>query len=183
MRTSSRIAVVALLLALAACSPGHAPNPAVATAPKRQAGSWTMQQQIIAYDATGVTGQMADMVTAGKAAVGTRDMNGPVCLTADTVAGDDLQARLHEAVQFGREWTVERSSLKDGNVDFAATFHSKDQGDGKMTIIGTITPTLTDLTLVTSSRRPGGGTGQITTTMHTRNERVGDCTPGEDTFG
>lgn len=52
-----------------------------------------------------------------------------------------------------------------------------------MTIIGTITPTLTDLTLVTSSRQPGGGTGQITTTMHTRNERVGECTPGEDTFG
>jgi hypothetical protein len=141
-----------------------------------------MQQQIIAYDATGVTGQMADMVTAGKAAVGTRDMNGPVCLTADTVAGDDLQARLHEAVQFGREWTVERSSLKDGNVDFAATFRSKDQGDGKMTIIGTITPTLTDLTLITSARQPGGGTGQITTTTHVRNERVGDCMPGEDTF-
>ena len=60
---------------------------------------------------------------------------------------------------------------------------SKEQGDGEMTIVGTLSPVLSDLTLITASSRPGGGAGSIRTTMHTRNERVGDCTPGEDTMG
>lgn len=183
MRAARSVVVFALLLALAGCAPDTAPIAAVAAPVQRQAGSWTMERQVIAYDATGITGQMAGTVAAGKAAVGTRDMGGPVCLTEETVVDDDLLARLHEAIQFGPEWKIERSEQRESNVDFAATFESVDQGSARMTIIGTITPSLTDLTVVSSSRPPGGGSGQVTTTMHVRNERVGDCTPGEDTFG
>ena len=99
------------------------------------------------------------------------------------MSDDSLNKRLQEAIQFGPEWKVERSVFEDGKVDFKATMRSAEQGDGEMTIVGTLSPTLTDLTLVTAASRPGGGTGSIRTNFHTRNERVGDCTPGEDTMG
>lgn len=136
-----------------------------------------MQRQIIAYDATG---KPADMAKAGKAAVGTREVDGPLCLSAGTVANDDLDVRLREAVQFGQEWKVERSDFKDGKVDFVASLQSKVQGNRRITIIGTLHPALTDLTLITTARHPGGVAGETTTTLHTRNERVGACVPGQD---
>ena len=182
------IRIAALRLALAAsltgCSPAAKPPTAAPEAMlKRQPGSWTFRHEIVAYDATGVTGDMAEMVKAGKASVGTKDDSGPLCLDAKTVSDDSQSKRLQEAIQFGPEWKVERAVFEDGKVDFKAVMRSAEQGDGEMTIVGTLSPTLTDLTLVTAASRPGGGTGSIRTNFHTRNERVGDCTPGEDTMG
>lgn len=183
MTTSAHLTVLALLVALGACDANPIGKTASADMIKRQPGSWTFASEIIAFDAAGLSGDMAKMAEAGKASVGTKDGSGPACILPATVAEDSLAKRLQEAIQFGPEWKVERSSLVDGKVDFKAAMRSKDQGDGEMTIVGTLSPVLSDLTLVTASTQPGGGTGSIRTTMHIRNERVGDCTPGEDTLG
>lgn len=178
----------ALALGLAAsligCNPAaKQPNAAPEAALKRQPGSWTLRREIVAFDAEGVTGDLAEVVKAGKASVGTKDDSGPVCITAVTVSDDSQSKRLQEAIPFGPEWKVKRSVFEDGKVDFKAVMHSGEQGDGEMTIVGTLSSTLTDLTLITVGTRPGGGTGSIRTNFHTRNERVGACTPGEDTMG
>lgn len=183
MTSSARFAVFALFAALSACNANPVDKIASADMTKRQPGSWTFDREIIAFDAAGLSGDMAEMAKAGKASVGTKDASGPACILAATVTDDSLTKRLQEAIQFGPEWKVERSSLTDGKVDFKAAMRSKEQGDGEMTIVGTLSPVLSDLTLVTAGTRPGGGTGSIRTTMHIRNERVGDCTPGEDTIG
>lgn len=185
MVTLVRLATLIIgLAALYGCGPAQKSLSAAPEASlKRQPGSWTFESEILAFDATGVSGDMAEMAKAGKAAVGTKNGSGPACIDVKAVSDDSFKKRLQEAIQFGPEWKVQRSSFEDGKVDFKATMHSVDQGDGEMTIVGTISPTLTDLTLVTTSSRPGGGTGSIRTTMHTRNERVGACTAGEDTLG
>lgn len=171
-------------VALSGCTPAtNKPTISPEALLKRQTGSWTFRHEIVAYDATGVTGDMAEMVKAGKASVGTKDDSGPLCLEAKAVSDDSQSKRLQEAIQFGPEWKVGRSTFEDGKVDFKATMRSAEQGDGEMTIVGTLSPTLTDLTVITVGNRPGGGTGSIRTNFHTRNERVGACTPGEDTMG
>ena len=183
MTSSANLTALALLIMLGACDANSASKPASAVSIKRQPGSWTFDREIIAFDAAGLTGDMAEMAKAGKASVGTKDASGPACIEPATVSDDSLTKRLQEAIQFGPEWKVERSSLVDGKVDFKAAMRSNEQGDGEMTIVGTLSPVLSDLTLITASSRPGGGAGSIRTTMHTRNERIGDCTPGEDTMG
>ncbi|BCA60700.1 DUF3617 family protein [Sphingomonas sp. HMP6] len=185
MITPFRLAALTVCIAvLHGCGPAQK---SLSAAPeillKRQPGSWTFESEILAFDATGMSGDIAEMAKAGKAAVGTKNGSGPACLEAKTVSDDSFKKRLQEAIQFGPEWKVQRSSFEDGKVDFKATMRSVDQGDGEMTIVGTISPTLTDLTLVTTSNRPGGGTGSLRTTIHTRNARVGACTAGEDTLG
>lgn len=183
MSSSANLTALTLLIALGACNSHLASKPTADALVKRQVGSWTFGHEIIAFEATGLTDDMVEMAKAGKASVGTKEASGPQCIDAKTVSEDNLTKRLQEAVQFGPEWNVERSSLINGKVDFKASLHTKDQGDGEMTIVGTLSPVLTDLTLVTASTHIGGGTGSIRTTVHNRNQRIGDCTPGEITMG
>ena len=149
----------------------------------RRAGSWTMTHTTLAFDATGVEGGMAEMASAGKASVGKPDVGGPVCLTAPTVRKDNLASRLREAIQFGPEWKVVRSTANGGNVDFYATMDDLQQGHAEMTITGRISPTFSNLTLTTDSTQPAPGKGHIHTVMKQENVRVGDCTPDQVTFG
>jgi hypothetical protein len=146
----------------------------------RQSGSWTMLHYTMAFDGTGLEGDMAQMVEAGKASVGVKDFGGPVCLSAEQAGKDDLIVRINEAIHFGPEWKVTRSEVKDGMVDFAAAMDDPQQGKGEMTITGQITPTTTDLLVTTDGYQPAPGKGHIHTVMKQENSRVGDCTPGED---
>lgn len=134
----------------------------------------------IAYDAENVEGGMAELVKAGKASVGKKDVGGPLCLSADMAAKGDLSARLNEAIRFDNEWRVLRSEVKDGKVDFAADMDDAVNGHAEMTITGTITTTTTDLTVTNDAWQPDLGKGHIRTVMRQENSRVGDCSPGQD---
>ena len=149
----------------------------------RRAGSWTMTHTTLAFDATGVEGGMAEMAAAGKASVGKPLVGGPVCLTPKTTRKDNLASRLREAIQFGPEWKVVRSTASGGNVDFYATMDDLQQGHAEMTITGRISPTFSNLTLTTDSTQPAPGMGHIHAVMKQENVRVGDCTPDQVTFG
>ena len=142
-----------------------------------------MTHTTLAFDATGVEGGMADLAAAGKTSVGKPDVGGPVCLAAKTTRKDNLAARLRELIQIGPEWKVVRATVTGGEVDFFATMNDPQQGTAKMTIVGRISPAQTSLTMTTDSYQPAPGKGHIHTVMQQENVRVGDCTPGEDTFG
>ena len=146
----------------------------------RSAGSWKIVHYTIAFDGTGVSGDMAGLVAVGKSSVGKKQIEGPVCLSAESAAKDNLGARLREIISFGPEWTVVRSQVTDGKVDFFATMNDPGLGKSEMTITGTISPTKTDLVLTTDGYQPAPGKGHIHTVMKQENSRVGDCTPDED---
>jgi Protein of unknown function (DUF3617) len=136
----------------------------------------------MAYDAKGLSGDMAEMVKAAQAMVGKKEIGEPVCLSAERVAKDDLAKRLAEAIQLGPEWKTTRSAVKDGNVYFEATMNDPAQGSGKMTITGTLSPTTTDLIQTNNGTLLAPQKGQIHTVIKTENRRVGDCTPGQMTL-
>ena len=176
--------------AVAACDTTHpqasGADPSVAkdatqAAPvKRQPGSWEALHYTMAFDATGVTGSMAEAVKAGQASIGQKDFGGPECLTHEMAAKDDLMARIGEAMRFGPEWTITRATVSStGEVDFAASMDDELQGRGEMTITGVITPTTTDLLVTTDAFEPPPGKGHIHTVMKQENTRVGDCTASQ----
>jgi hypothetical protein len=180
------VTLPALALALlAACQqpPAQPQAPTQTESLQRQPGSWTMLHYTMAFDATGVSGGMADMVKAGSASVGKKEFGGPLCLTAEQAGKDDLNTRLNEVIRFGPEWKVSKSTINNGMVDFAASMDDPVQGRATMTITGQLTPTTTDLLLTTDSYEPAPGKGRIHTVMKQENSRVGDCTPGEDVMG
>jgi hypothetical protein len=148
----------------------------------RQPGSWDLLHYTMAFDATGVEGDMAELVKAGEASVGKKDFGGTLCLSAAVAAKDDLAARLKEAIQFGPEWKIVRSQIKDGTVDFAASMDDPANGKAIMTITGLLTPTTTDLLVTTDSYQPAPGKGHIHTVLKQENSRKGDCTPGQDAW-
>lgn len=171
----------AALGVLPACSAADTAPAAVDASPKRTAGSWLVTTTTVRYEATGLPPAMAGMADAGKASIGKKDVGGPVCLTDAKAADDTIDTRLQEAIRFGSEWSPEKREFRDGIIDFVATSHDPRDGEGRMTINGTLKPDLTRLTLVTVSRQPDGP-GRIETEMLIENRRVGDCAPGQDTW-
>jgi hypothetical protein len=169
--------ITALLSALLVSCAGQ---PVAKTDPiRRQPGSWTQVHYIMAYDAAGVTGGMAEMVSAGQAMIGKKDFGGPACLDAATVAKDDLAGRLREAIQIGPEWSVKRSTVVGGKVNFLAVMDDPQMGKGELSITGTISPTTTDLIVTSDGHQPAPGKGHVRTVMKQENTRVGNCAPGD----
>lgn len=130
-----------------------------------------------AYDASNVTGAMAEMVSARQAMIGKKDFGGPACLDAATVATDDLAGRLREAIQIGPEWSVKRSMVVDGKVNFLAVMDDPQMGKGELSITGTIGPTTIDLIVTSDGYQPAPGKGHVHTVMKQENTRIGDCAP------
>lgn len=172
-------AVIPLLLCACQAAPGGHGGIAE-TGIVRQPGSWTLQHYTLAFDATGVSGGMRDMVAAGQASIGKKDFGGPVCLSAAQATKDDLAARLAEAIRLGPEWKVIRSKVSAGTAEFSASMDDPKMGRSTITITGTISATMTDLLVTTDSYEPAPGQGHIHTVMKQENARVGDCTPEED---
>lgn len=172
-------AVIALQLCACQAQPGG-PERTVERGIVRQPGSWTLLHYKMAFDASGVSGGMRDMVAAGQSSIGKKDFGGPLCLSAAQAVKDDTAARLAEAVRLGPEWKVIRSEISAGTVDFVASMDDPAMGRGAITITGAISPTTTDLLVTTDSFEPAPGRGHIHTVMKQENTRVGDCTAGED---
>lgn len=167
------------ILLVAGCAPGSRGTTATV---HRQPGSWRTLQYFMDFTASGVEGGMANMVAVGNASVGKKQFGGPACLSAEAAGKDDLTTRLNEAIHFGPEWKVTRSQMKDGKIDFLATMDDPKNGKGELTITGQITPTTTDLIVTTDSHQPAPGRGHIHTVSKQENTRVGDCTPGEESW-
>jgi hypothetical protein len=191
MRPNNLVYLSIAILLLSACNGGRtsakadaqSTSAATTTAPYRQTGSWIMLHYAIDFEGTGISDDMAELVKAGRASVGKKEFGGPLCLSAEVAAKDDLNARLQEAIRFGPEWKIVRSALAaDGKVDFAATMEDPAQGKASMTITGQITPTTTDLLVTTDSWQPAPGKGHIHTVLKQENTRKGDCTPGQDVW-
>ncbi|MDE2620223.1 MAG: hypothetical protein KGL54_08680 [Sphingomonadales bacterium] len=176
------MAALAAALAIAGCSAGGGGKAPTAAADPlhRQAGSWKMLHYATAFEGENLTGGMVDMAAAAKASVGKKEFAGPLCLSAEAAAKDDLTARLNEAIRVGPEWKVVRSTIKDGQVDFAATMDDPHQGKGELTITGMLSPTTTDLLVTTDAHEPAPGKGHIHTVTKQENTRAGDCPPGQD---
>ena len=171
-----KIVQTSLFLLLLSCAKTQPPADTI----HRRPGSWEALNYTMAFDATGVTGSMAEIVKAGQASIGQKDFGGPECLTLETTAKDDLMARIGEAMHFGPEGTITRATVSDrGKVDFAASMDDEVQGRGEMTITGVITPTTTDLLVTTDAFEPPPGKGHIHTVMKQENTRVGDCTASQ----
>lgn len=191
MNRQHLINAVALVILLSACAQGDggsateitkAADATPAASPKRQPGSWAFLNYTMAFEGKNVAGDMAEMVEAGRSSIGKKQFGGPLCLTAELAAKDTLETRLREAIRFGQEWKVVRSTIKDGNVVFEAMTDDPRPGMGKMTITGILTPTTTDLLLTTDSWQPAPGKGHIHTMIKTENTRKGECMPGQDVW-
>lgn len=191
MPATKAILTLSFGLLIAACGPGGgsssiSPTGAAEATPaasvKRQPGSWTMVHYTMTYDAENVEGGMAEMVKAGKASIGQKDIGGPLCLSAEMAGKDDLTVRLNEAIRLGNGYRVIRSELNDGKVDFAAVREDPMDGKSELTITGTLTATTTDLIVTTDAWQPAPGKGHIRTVMKQENSRVGDCLPGQDSI-
>lgn len=164
-------AVIAVMLVTAACTP----SPPAIDSVQRQPGSWTIVRTMTVFDATGVSGGMAEMATAGKASVGKQDNGGPVCLTGADTAKDTLRTRLDEAMRMGPEWKVVRNSFTGGKVDYAAEMDDPVQGKATLSITGAISPVSTNLIVTTDAREPVPGTGHIRTAARYEAARLGNC--------
>lgn len=162
------------LLALVAACSQSSPSTGLA----RQPGNWKMVHTVTAFEASGVSGGMADMVAAGQASIGKPDVGGPVCVTAEISDKDTLTERLNEAIRLGPEWKIARSEFKDGKVSFQALMDDPVQGRGTIAINGSLSPIATDLTVTSDVREPLPGKGHIQTVMRQEATRVGDCSPG-----
>ena len=173
------MALLALLLGGCQAAPGR-PGGTQSDGVVRQPGSWTLLHYTMAFDASGVSGGMRDLVAAGQASIGKKDFGGPLCLSAARAAKDTVTARLAEALQLGPEWQVTRSNLSAGTIDFAAHMDDPEAGHGTITITGAISATTTDLLVTTDSYQPAPGKGHVHTVMKQENTRVGDCTPEEE---
>lgn len=141
----------------------------------RMPGSWKTVRQMKSFDASGVSGGMADMVAAGKASVGKPDVGGPTCLTVQDTATDTLQSRLDDAMKIGPEWKVVRNTFRNGQVDFAAQMDDPVQGKGHITIKGSISSIASSLVITTDATEPAPGKGHIRTTATQETARLGDC--------
>lgn len=153
---------------------GCTASPPTENAIVRQPGSWKIVHTITAFNATGVSGGMADMVTAGKAAIGKPD-NGVACLTAADTAGDTLRTRLDEAMRMGPEWKVVRNSLIGGKVDYAAAMDDPVQGKATLSITGALSAASTNLIVTTDAHEPAPGKGYVRTVARHEAARLGDC--------
>jgi len=182
--TASLKLIASLVILLAAGCSAISPAPAPTVAIQRQAGSWEFIHYTMAFEGTGLSGDMAEMVKAGQASVGQKDLGGPLCLLAEEAAKDDLTIRLQEAIHLGPEWKIARAAVAaDGTVDFAATMDDPQQGKGTMSITGRLTATTTDLLVTTDASQPAPGKGHIHTVMKQENTRKGDCEPDQATIG
>ncbi len=178
--TRNTIAALPVTLFLMACSSSQI---SADNSIQRQPGSWSMLTYTMAMEGTGLTGDMAEMIKAGQASVGKKEISDPVCLTAATVGKDDLAKRLAEAIRLGPEWKTTRSVINASKVDFEAAMDDPAQGEGKMTITGTLSATNSDLIVTSEGTLPSPQKGRIRTVMKTENTRTGDCTPGQDIIG
>lgn len=142
---------------------------------KRQPGSWRIIHTMTAFDASGVSGGMADMAAAGKASVGKPDNGGPVCLTATDTPNDTLRTRLDEAMRMGPEWQVVRSTFAGGKVDYAAAMDDPVQGKATLSITGSLSPVSTNLIVTTDAYEPAPGKGHIRTVARHEAARLGNC--------
>lgn len=191
MNRQHLINTVTLVILLSACAQGdggsateitQAADATPAASPKRQPGSWAFLNYTMAFEGKNVAGDVAEMVEAGRSSIGKKQFGGPLCLTTELVAKDTLKARLQEAIRFGQEWKVIRSTINDGNVVFEARMDDPQQGVAKLTITGILTPTTTDLLLTTDSWQPAPGKGHIRTMIKTENTRKSECIPGQDVW-
>lgn len=91
------------------------------------------------------------------------------CLTQE-----EVDKGFEEMMKRGQngECSYERFSLKDGKMD-AVMVCKTAEGDARMSMNGTVTPTSSDFTASMAMQVPEMGEGKMTFTA--RHERVGDC--------
>lgn len=161
---SRSLAALTILASLTACASAGSADPA-----KRQAGGWEITRNMVRFEAPAMP---ADMIAAARSSIGQPDI-GLLCLKAETAAKDTLAVRLNDVVQLGPEWKIGTSTLKEGKVNFAASFDQPDQGKGEMTITGTLSDIASNLTLITKGVDFNGTATE--SEMRVQSRHLGEC--------
>ncbi|MFN4020006.1 MAG: DUF3617 domain-containing protein [Erythrobacter sp.] len=140
----------------------EAANKAEAEGLKPEAGQY---KAVITMSGMDIPGMPPEMKGHGAGLTTTTEY----CLTQE-----DVDKGFEEMMKRGQngECSYERFSLKDGKMD-AVMVCKTAEGDARMTMNGTVTPTSSDFTASMAMQVPEMGEGKMTFTA--RHERVGDC--------
>jgi hypothetical protein len=134
---------------------------------KRQSGAWVQTQTLLAFEAAGAP---LDVVTAAQNSIGQDMISDPHCLPPTLVQQDTPAKRLEEAIQLGEGWQLHPFQIReDGTFSTSATTQNR-----QVTFEGTLTPTQTDITVMTTGIDPQ--MGKVTTRQRTFAKHSGPCT-------
>lgn len=163
-----RLALAALILALAACSPkpaetaGKAPEAApAAVAAKLQPGQWR------------TTTTIAEMAVPGmpKGALDLKPIVTEDCITSDDIAAFTNRSAMHDADE-GVSCVSDSMTVSGNTIKGSSTCSGGEGGTRKMEMAGTYGPARVDMTVQMTGESPRGS---MSTKMTMVSERIGDC--------
>lgn len=173
------IASLAIVLALAGCKQNAAPegqkaaaDPAgqAAAMPRPIPGLYRSQVELLSVEAPGLPPQMAGQM---KAMMSKRSAPSEFCLTGEEAA-KGYEERVKKLA--GRpECTFDRYEAHGGKLDAKMTCTGQGGVTSVMTMLGTMSPDGSDVTIgmeQSGGKMPGGG---MTMKMRVKSQRVGEC--------
>jgi hypothetical protein len=170
-------AVLASTFALAACGGGTvdadsdgdgtvtaAEVGAVVSDMRPEPGKYSVKMNLVKADIPGAPQQMLDAMGAM--------MNNTFeyCLTPE-----EAEKGFEESLREGQDesCTIQKFELTGNNVDMAMSCSGEQQGDLQMAMTGTVGPTRSDISVVTTGTLPQFGEANMEMSM--LQERLGDC--------
>lgn len=127
-------------------------------------GKYSVKMELVKVDIPGAPQQMLD-------AMGTMMNNSfEYCLTPEE-AGKGFEESLTEGQD--ENCSIDKFELTGNDVDMAMSCSGEGQGDMQMTMKGTVSPTRSEIDVVTSGTLPQLGEANMEMSMV--QERVGDC--------
>ncbi|MEO1221669.1 MAG: DUF3617 domain-containing protein [Pseudomonadota bacterium] len=178
--TKTKFAAVATLTAsivLAACSEGTvdadsdgdgtvtaAEVGAVVSDMRPEAGKYSVTMNLVKAEIPGAPQEMLDAMG------GLMNRTFEYCLTPE-----EADKGFEESLTEGQDenCTIEKFELTGNDVDMAMSCSGEQQGNMRMTMTGTVSPTQSDISVVTTGTLPQIGEANMEMTM--QQERLGDC--------
>lgn len=132
---------------------------------KPQPGQYRASVEFVSADIPGAPPEMVEMMS------GMMSQSHEFCMTQE-MAEDGFA----EAMQEGRRddsCTVSRMTIDGGQMDMAMTCNDPDAGEMNIAMNGTVSPTSSDINMVTQGTFGPMGEGRME--MNVKQERIGDC--------
>jgi hypothetical protein len=131
---------------------------------KPEPGKYSAKMTFIKADIPGLPAEMQEMIGAQMA------NTFEFCLTPEMA-----EEGFGETMQQGRDdnCTMDRLDIDGGSIDMAMTCNDPGSGQMQIAMTGTISPTGSDLTMVTQGAF--GEMGEANIEMNVKQERIGDC--------
>jgi len=132
---------------------------------KPEPGQYRASVAFVSADIPGAPPEMLEMMS------GMMSQSSEFCMTQE-MADDGFG----EAMREGREddsCTINRMTIDDGQLDMAMTCSEPETGDMNISMSGTVSPTESDVTMITEGTFGPMGEGRME--MNVKQERIGDC--------